>query len=306
MKKVIITGADGFIGSNLSRYLDKKDIETWALVMVNSPTISSISNLKHVHIVPCNLANINEIPIPLPYDADAFYHFAWQGVAPESRASLKLQVANITMSLNALELAKNYNAKKFILPGSTSEYLYSGGLINNLSIPSPQNAYGVVKVAVKNLCTILAKEIHQPMIYSVFTGVYGANRKDNNVIYYTISKLLKGEQPQLTALEQKWDYIYIDDLIEAIYLIGTKGKTGAFYTVGHGDNCPLKEYIFKIRDIINPNLPLGIGAVPYSSDKLPSSCVDLTPLYQDTGFIPKISFNKGIRKVIDELKKEKL
>lgn len=175
----------------------------------------------------------------LPSDVDAFYHFAWQGVAPEFRNSFEYQMANIEICINAVCLAKKINAKKFILPGSTFEYLYSDGLINGMSIPTPNSAYGFVKVSVKYLCEGLCKDLNLPFIYVVSTGTYGGGRNDNNVITYTIKTLLRNEKPSLTALEQKWNYVHIDDLTRALIAIGEKGKAGAFYTVGHGDNIPL-------------------------------------------------------------------
>ena len=72
-------------------------------------------------------------------------------------------------------------------------------------------------------------------------------------------------------------------------------------TLGHGDNCPLSDYISLIRNIINPKLELGIDDVPYLNSKVPSSYVNLDLLVKDTGFHPKIYFNKGIIKVINRM-----
>ena len=110
--------------------------------------------------------------------------------------------------------------------------------------------------------------------------------------------MLSGVTPQYTKLEQRWDYVHIDDVSEAFYRIALHGRDGAFYTIGHGDNCPLHQYIYTIRDIINPHAAMNIGSIPYKNQQLPSSCVDLSSLTQDTGFIPKIEFADGIRDVI--------
>ena len=55
--------------------------------------------------------------------------------------------------------------------------------------------------------------------------------------------MLNNESPLLTKLEQMWDYVHIDDVVDALCLIGKLGKAGAIYTVGHGDNRQLKNYI---------------------------------------------------------------
>ena len=61
---------------------------------------------------------------------------------------------------------------------------------------------------------------------------------------------------------------------------------------------------FIIHKKIDETLPLGIGEVPYSGDVLPCSCTDMTDLYRDTGFVPKIDFETGITWVIDKMKEE--
>ena len=108
----------------------------------------------------------------------------------------------------------------------------------------------------------------------------------------------------MTALEQRWDYIYIDDAAYAFYLIATRGVGGAFYSVGHGDNWPLYQYIYQIRDIIDPSLPLGIGEIPYKDSRLPNACVDMRSIKEDTGFVPQVSFREGIEKVIKCIKEQ--
>lgn len=305
MNYAIVTGADGFIGSHFLKFLNDINIPVIALVMKDSKNIRSISSLKNTTIMEFDLKDYRERNFPLPSNSGAaFYHLAWSGVSPESRSSVEKQLINLELSLNALKLAKQVHAERFITLGSTMEYLYAGKSINDKALPTPQNAYGATKLAVRYICQEFAKQEGIPFIYAVATGVYGIGRLDNNVITYTALKLLHKERPSLTRLEQLWDYIHINDLVEALYLIGEKGHPGAFYAIGHGDNCPLSQYIQVIHNLIDPKLPLGIGDIPYTTQQLPSSCVDLTSLQCDTGFKPKVSFEKGAKELIDYLKME--
>lgn len=304
MKRVIITGADGFIGSNFINKLIEEDIEVWAVIYPQSTTKNRIKGLKNVHCVECNISELQGKVSEFPQEVDALYHFAWQGVNANERNNMEIQIKNIDLCLRCIHFATLVHAKKFILPGSTSEYLYCGKPINEESIPSPQNAYGSVKVALRYLAEQYARQCKVKFIYVVITGIYAADRKDNNVIFYVIDKLLRGEKPSVTKLEQCWDYVNIKDVVEALHLIGDYGKDGAFYAIGKGDNQPLYQYIEIIHNYINPDLPIGIGEVPYVNDRLPSSCIDLTMVTKDTGFVPKIEFEVGIKEVIDKMKKE--
>lgn len=159
-------------------------------------------------------------------------------------------------------------------------------------------------MATQYLCKQFAKDNGVDFVYAVITGIYAEDRIDNNVISYVIRKLLKKEKPSLTRLEQLWDYIYIDDAVEALYLVAQKGKDGKTYAIGCGDNWPLKKYIEIIHKLIDSSLPLGIGEVPYVDGKLPSSCIDLSELQKDTGFIPRVKFEEGIVKIIEKIKEQ--
>lgn len=300
----MISGADGFIGSHLVRYFSEHDFEVYALTLPDSPTRFRIEGLKNVRILDKHLSELLSECDEFLYKPTAFIHLAWSGVAPEARNSVEKQATNIELCMQAVRLAAKIGAERFILPGSTMEYSYCGQEINEKACPSPQNAYGAAKISARYLCEALCEELNIAYIYAVITGIYSEDRRDNNVIYYTINELLNGRKPSLTALEQKWDYVYIDDVVCAFYLIALKGKNGAFYSIGHGDNWALANYILKIRDEIDSELPLGIGEVPYKDARLPSSCVDMKSLKCDTGFEPKISFEEGIRKVIQKVKED--
>lgn len=304
MKKVIVTGADGFIGSNLIKKLINENVEVWAVIYPQSKTKARIYELKSVHCIECEISELILNIEKFPSQVDAFYHFAWQGVNANDRDDLELQMKNINLCFECIKAASLVKAQKFILPGSTSEYLYYGMPINESAIPSPQNAYGSVKVALRYLAKQYAAQLKVEFIYVVITGIYAADRKDNNVIFYTIDKLLRGEKPSLTKLEQAWDYVHIIDVIDALMLIGDKGKGNSFYAIGHGDNQPLYKYIDIIHECIDPEAPLGIGDIPYKDNRLPSSCIDLSALYKDTGFVPQIDFKDGIKDVIDTMKRE--
>lgn len=302
---IVITGADGFIGSHLCRSFIQQGEQVVALVRRNSPTLYRIQTLSNLQIVECDFHNLLQVNLNLLQPPDAFYHLAWAGVAPESRDSFEIQLQNIHLSLDAIRLAHMLQVGRFVLPGSTTEYLYGDGNITGHDFPTPQNTYGAVKVASRFLCENLAKQLDVPFIYTIITGVYGADRRDNNVIFYVIDQLLSERKPTLTKLEQQWDYIHIDDLTRALVLLGQKGIPGKSYAIGHGDNVPLSNYIVQIRDIINPLLPLGIGEVPYSNNQMPRSCVDISALCKDTGFVPQIPFSEGIRDVIKEIKQQR-
>jgi nucleoside-diphosphate-sugar epimerase len=109
----------------------------------------------------------------------------------------------------------------------------------------------------------------------------------------------RGERMSFTKGEQVWDYIYAEDCARAFYLIGEKGKHGKAYTVGSGDRRLLRDYIYAIRDAVNPALSVGIGEWEYYPNQVMMLTADLSDLTEDTGFVPQVSFEEGIRRTID-------
>ena len=96
-----------------------------------------------------------------------------------------------------------------------------------------------------------------------------------------------------------WDYIYIDDLMEALYLVGLRGRPDTVYPVGSGEARPLADYIRQIQAAITPEAPLGIGELPYKLGAKPdNSVLDISRLREDTGFAPRVSFGEGIGRTI--------
>ena len=306
MKSALVTGADGFIGRNLVKKLLHENIEVYAVVYPgrNIYNGQEYERNRKLHVHSLDLTHVLNHITDFPENIDVMYHFAWNGVRPELRNDLDVQIGNVNMSLDCMKLAIARSVKKIIYPGSTNEYLFAGKPLNKEAVPSPNNAYGAAKIALRYLCSDFATRNNIEFVYAIIAGIYAADRRDNNVIYYTIDKLLRGEKPSLTKCEQLWDYVYIDDVTDALIAIGRKGKAGAVYAIGHGDNWPLKNYIYSIHKKIDPSLPLGIGEIPYTGDKLPSSCIDLTDLKKDTGFEPKVDFEEGISIVIDALRKQ--
>lgn len=98
-----------------------------------------------------------------------------------------------------------------------------------------------------------------------------------------------------------WDFLYVAEVARALRFVAEKGKSGKVYGIGSGEYHPLLDYISRIRDLIDPNLELGIGELPMMSKQTFSSCVNTYDLRKDTGYLPNISFETGIRRTINYL-----
>ena len=161
----------------------------------------------------------------------------------------------------------------------------------------------------------MAKLLEIEHIWLRIASVYGPYDRESTMINTSIDAMLKGKSPEYTKAEQTWDYLYAEDMARALYLVCEKGKKDSIYCVGSGKQRVLREYIEEIRSQVNPNLKLKIGYKDYSENQVMNLSVDISDLTKDTGFVPEIDFEEGIRRTIkwhkekdikrDDIKNEK-
>lgn len=300
MKRVIITGPTGSIGTALIEHLIQNDVEVLAVVRRNSKRKSNI--VKHP-LVKCIELNLDELESISQFTEgnmyDVFFHFGWDGTFGNSRNNMQGQLLNIQYTLDAVEAASRAGCKKFIGAGSQAEY---GRVEGNLSATTPvfpENGYGIAKLCAGQMSRILCEQKGIEHIWTRILSVYGPNDGLSTMVMSTIAKLLKGQRASLTQGEQKWDYLYSKDAGKAMYLLGEKGQSGKVYCIGSGQIKRLKDYIEVIKENIDSNAELGYGEIPYSEKQVMYLCADISELEQDTGFMPDYSFEEGIKETID-------
>lgn len=299
MDKVIITGGTGFIGSWLVREMLKNHISVVLLVRDKERAMQLFS--ENVQLIEY-YSDEYESFLKQQTDVDAFYHLAWEGVAPEKKNDRSVQIRNIDFAMEMLEAAKKIGVGRFIATGTVAEYAFCEDVMDVNAKQTPNDLYGASKTAAHYMLETWARILNIPFNWIVIPSTFGEGRRDNNILTYTITSLLKGERPSYGYLNQMWDFLHVSEVVRALRLIGEKGKTEKTYAIGSGVYKPLREYVEIIRNMINPDLPLGIGDKPALSDKAFSSCVSIKELTADTGFIPQVSFEEGIIRTIDYFK----
>lgn len=301
MKKIAMTGPTGAIGIALIQCCISKDIEVYAFCRKNSKRISNIPQNPLVHIVYCDLQEIAEFETD-GIKADIFYHFGWSATIGAGRNDMALQIKNIQYTIDAVHLAKRLGCTVFVGAGSQAEYGRVEGKLN-AGIPTyPENGYGMAKLCAGQMSRLECEKLGLKHIWTRILSIYGPYDNENTMISSTIRKLLCREIPELTYGEQKWDYMYSKDAARAFIALGESGVDGQIYCLGSGKARPLKEYIEILRDNIDVNAKLGFGKIPYGQKQVMYLCADISALQNDTGFVPQISFEKGIQETIEWIK----
>lgn len=304
MKKIIVTGATSMIAVAIIEESLKQNVELiYAVVRPNSKNLDRLPCDERIKIIECGISDYDKLPTLLNDSCDIFYHIAWGATGPKRNENIMEQCNNIRFTIQALHAAHELKCHKFIGAGSQAEF----GLldIERITPDSPANPiqpYGIAKYAAGKLVRAEAEKLNMSCLWVRIFSVYGKFDKDSSMISTAIRKILAGERPSFTPAEQKWDYLYSEDAGRAFYLIGKKASGNKVYCLGSGERRPLYEYIYMLRDAVNPQCDLGIGDIPYKDGTVMNLCADISELAKDTGFEPKIGFEEGIRRTVESLR----
>ena len=298
MKRAIVSGANGFVGSAVIRELLAHDIEVVALV--RNQHADRLQKEGHIQLLDFELSDAMKVKDSLPFcGADVFFHFAWDGSAGNARSDVDKQLGNVKNSVECVKLAKELGCKRFVSAGSIMEKETYDATWYPQNKPGLGYIYGGGKLTAHIMCKAIAADIGIEYVSGVITNAYGVGEKSPRMVNTTIQKCIRGESPKFTAGTQKYDFVYIDDVARAFRLIAEKGNAFEDYLIGSSNAKPLKEFLLEMQQAIAPDLEFVFGDVPFTGVDLPLEAFDCSKTEADTGFRASISFAEGCKKTRD-------
>lgn len=298
MKKVIVTGANGFIGSALCKELSSQGIEVIAVVRSKYACIDTIQNLPGIRIVYCELINFKNLEEVIPdRDADALYHLAWIGSAGFLRGDYQIQMDNVQYTCDTVRACAAMNCKRFVFASSIMEYEIEAFMKEDHT-PGINTLYCSSKLAANYMARTIAASLGISYIRAVISNIYGPGERNPRLINTSLRKLLHGEHCAFSAGSQIYDFIYITDAAKAFVAVAGKGIPNRTYYIGSLSPRPLKDFLCEMRDQVNPNIKIGLGELPFTGISLSYKEFDIEAVKNDTGFVPSVDFAQGIRNTI--------
>lgn len=314
MKNVIITGATGMLGAHVAAILLGQGVNVTAIVRPMSEKMRNLESLEvketaeirdmgKLNVVECSLWDLPTLRDKLGWEHDTFFHFGWGHTFGPGRNDAAKQESNIKAAIDAVHLAYEAGCKTFIGAGSQAEFgIVSGNLSDELP-KDPITGYGIAKLAAGRLTALECKNLGMRQCWCRILSCYGPGDNDYTMVMSAIRTMLKGERMKFSPAEQVWDYIYAEDCARAFIAVGESGVDQKAYTIGSGEQRLLRDYIYAIRDAINPTLDVGIGERDYNPNQVMHLVADINDLVADTGYRPETSFEDGIRKTVEWAKK---
>ena len=291
-KKVLITGASGFIGSNLVGRLRQEGSRIDTYDIQNGHDITDTKTLGET--------------IKRGYDV-IFHMAAISG--PTNIQTAKTFQVNTFATLDICEMLSKYSPKaKLILSSSRLEY----GRVKYLPVDEkhptePTTSYGLSKLAATQLALIY--HLKNKLDVTVFrtSNVYGPHVKNGfkgyNIVNYFIDQSLKNADLTIYGGgKQERDYVYVDDLIDAFILGLDKKAGGQIYNLGYGKGISLKNMAALIIKITGKGkLKFVKWPDDYREIETGSYISKITKLKKELGFKPKVTFAEGIKKTLSSI-----
>lgn len=301
MKKVIVTGANGFVGYWLIKELSKHNVEITAIIKDTNENISMLAEFNNVSIVYCDLSDIKSLSSRIQVkDYDAFYHLAWVAAGGSGRADYSIQLQNVKYACDAVGVAKELGCKKILFAGTVTEKIAEN--ILNLSSKAVNNIYGICKHMTHCLVDVECQRQGIDYVWMQFSNLYGPYSINGNIVGYTIKELLLGNEALFGPANQIYDLLYIEDLVYAAYLLGSCDTKGHTYYIGSGQLRVLSDFLREIGEVCGKPELIKIGARPDDGTRYEEKWFDITPLKEDTGYSPKVSFKDGLRQTTEWMK----
>jgi len=296
--RIFLTGASGFIGSALCRALLDAGHEVAALTRTEKPWRVA-DRTDEITWISGSLETISDWQEELrSFHPDAVGHLGWAGVANSDRDSC-IQVDNLPWCAKLVELASSAGAHTFLGLGSQAEYGPKPEAIASDAETDPTTLYGEAKLAACNICGHLARLHGMRFVWMRVFSTYGPGDHPYWMIPSIIDLMLQGKSPALTAGEQQWGFLHVEDAARAIRMAFETEAARGIYALGSPDAPRLRATVEAIRDYIDPSLMLGFGEVPYREDQVMYLAADTTRLKEDLDWAPVVPLDEGLRQTVD-------
>ncbi len=315
MKKIIVTGGSGFIGTNLVNFLLKKK---FFVVNLDKLTYSSnkykniLRNKKNYKLIKVDLINKNKlIGIIKRYKPKAIFNLAAETHVDRSiDGPANFIHTNINGTFSLLEALRFLQKKKInpkLIHISTDEVF--GDIKKNIRSNEdhkyePSSPYSASKASADHLVKSYIRTYKIKAVISNCSNNYGPYQFPEKLIPKMISNIFNNKElPIYSKGENSREWIHVEDHCEALFMLYLKGKSGESYNVGSGINLRNIDLVKKILKVCK-NMKIKIGnktKIKFVKDRPGHDfryALDNKKIFRQLKWKPKKKFDAGLKETI--------
>jgi NAD dependent epimerase/dehydratase len=307
-KRVLVTGADGFIGSHLVEHLQRAGAHVTALVHYNSFNfwgwLEDIASLQEIQVVTGDIRD-SHFCLSLVENVDVLFHLAALIPIPYSyRAPESYVETNVKGTLNLCQAALKCGVQKFIHL-STSE-VYGTAKYIPIDEEHPlraQSPYSASKIGAEAIATSFHYSFRLPVIIARPFNVYGPRQSARAVIPTVIAQIAEGaREVKLGNLTATRDFTFVDDTCRGLLALASlENGLGEVFNIGSNEEISIGHLFQLIAESMSSEARLETDAVrlrPTESEVQRLRC-NGQKLRSAQGFRPEISLREGLRRTVE-------
>lgn len=307
MKKILVTGAGGFIGSHLTEFLVEKGFDVRAFVHYNSNNkwgwLDNSIYKNSIEIISGDIRDFDSV-FSAMVGCDAVFHLAALIGIPYSYVSPQAYIkTNIDGTYNVLQSARQLNTEKVLITSTSETY----GTAQYVPIDEKhpmvgQSPYSATKIAADQLAVSYYKSFDLPVKIIRPFNTYGPRQSARAIIPTVISQLLSGKNSiKLGNLTPTRDLTFVEDTVRGFFEIAeAKGLYGEITNIGMCDEITIGDLVKKIAEIIGVEIEIKSEAQrirPEKSEVERLYCNN-TKILSNTLWKPNYTLQEGLEKTI--------
>lgn len=293
--RVLLTGATGFLGQHLVPYLDRAGFDTTLLVreaygMGHALPPSLAHRRRHLQLVFADLRNFRLTSRALAEaEPDIVIHLASAGVTDPYLAVDRALRHNTVSTINLIRATFRHapSTERLIVARTPGER-------------GPTNAYQASKAAAWSFCHMYAHQKQWPIVGAMVFQTYGPGQPSRTLIPSALDAASKGSDFPMTSGAQQRDWIYVDDVMDALLtLVKSDIKPATTVDIGTGRSTSVLNVVRSIYDLIGRGgrpLPGALAERP-GEDK--RQIADATTTFERVGWRATVSLKDGLQRMLD-------
>lgn len=290
MKRLLITGSTGSIGTQCLKLVNTKEYDVHTISSKNTTDSlfeSHTLDLLDLSKITTLIKKINPTDI---------LHLAWTTEHGKYWSDLN----NLSWIQSTIEILKAFNGKnanKIVISGTCAEYDWNYSVCQEDTTPcNPRTLYGISKHSLHSLVRAFSNETKINYAWGRLFFVYGEYENKARIIPYTINQLLKNKKPEFSNLSQARDFIHVYDAANILMKLLTNDINGVF-NIGSGQKIELKDLVTLIAKKMSKLDLIDVRHETHNSHILVADMSKLNAILNNFNY--KFNLNNGLEHTID-------
>lgn len=302
--KFAVTGAFGFVGSNLVKRLVQAGHEVLAL---EHPSAKKPANYPECKVAFCDITDMQSMLTAQAQNYDALLHLAAQSSGPRSFDIPDVDVKiNVLGTVNSIRWCKENKIPKLVFASSFVVYgdNENSEICKETDLMNPKSVYAVSKLSCEQLMKVYAEPLgikwNALRMFNVYGPGQDITRTDQGLVAIFLGNVLRSDYIGVKgSLERFRDLVYIDDVVQAWELAAMdKNHPNQIYNVGSGEKTTFKRLIYTLIEVCGKAGKVKVEEVGSTQGDIMGCYADISKIARELNYKPAFNVELGVQNMV--------